>query len=68
MLIIDAYNALHCSHLLPDAHAMVSATGLAQLLDRHDVPPHRGGAVVVADGLPTPDDNPNAERPCIRAV
>ena len=22
MLIIDAYNALHCSHLLPDAHGV----------------------------------------------
>jgi len=68
MLIIDAYNALHCSHLLPDAHAMVSATGLARLLNQHDVPPHRGGAIVVADGLPKPDDNPDVSFDRVRVM
>ncbi|MBI1374993.1 MAG: hypothetical protein GC159_19930 [Phycisphaera sp.] len=68
MFVIDAYNVLHCSHLLPDAHTMISATGLARLLDAYDVPPHRGGAIVVADGSRKPDDEREATFDRVRLI
>ena len=33
-LIVDAYNVLHCTHVLPHPYAMISATDLCQLLEQ----------------------------------
>ena len=52
--IIDAYNALFHSHLLPDAASDVGAKGLARLLHLAQLD-HRG-ATIVADGSPKPND------------
>jgi hypothetical protein len=53
-LIIDAYNVLHCSHVLPDRYAMISATDLCRLLEnsRWD----REAMMVVCDGQPKPEE------------
>jgi len=55
-LIIDAYNVLHCTHVLPARYAMISATDLCRLLEHSrwaGRPIH-----VVCDGTrkPTEDD------------
>ncbi|MDH3584099.1 MAG: NYN domain-containing protein [Phycisphaerae bacterium] len=65
-LILDAYNVLHCSHLLPDRHAMVSATGLCQLLDRSKL--HAGRVTVVCDGRPKPQDELDADLGAVSLV
>lgn len=53
-LIVDAYNVLHCSHVLPSSLAMISATDLCRLIDRS----RWGGdrTAVVCDGSPKPDE------------
>ena len=53
-LIIDAYNVLHLSHLLPQRYAMISATQLAAMLDRLDF---ARGIAVVCDGDPKPSED-----------
>lgn len=50
-LILDAYNVLHCTHVLPERWATVDAHGLCDLIDRSGF--YRGGPVhVVCDGAP----------------
>ena len=49
-LIIDAYNLLHCTHILPDRYALVGVTGLARLL--LDSRYARQRIVIVCDGTP----------------
>jgi len=49
--IIDAYNVLHCSHVLPERWAMVSAAGLCQMIDASGL---ASRAAVVCDGAPKP--------------
>jgi uncharacterized protein len=51
-LILDGYNVLHCSHVLPDKWSQVTAAGLCALIDRAGV--SRGRASVVCDGTPSP--------------
>jgi predicted RNA-binding protein with PIN domain len=53
-LIVDAYNVLHCSHVLPERYALVSARGLCWMLDRSA---YRGRIAVVCDGAPKPTEN-----------
>jgi len=48
-LLLDAYNVLHCSHVLPQRWAEVDAVGLCRLIDRARP---RGVARVVCDGAP----------------
>ena len=49
-LIIDAYNLLHCTHILPDRYALVGVTGLARLLLHSRYARQR--IVIVCDGTP----------------
>lgn len=55
-LIVDAYNVLHCTHVLPSRYAMISATDLCRLLETS----RWAGRpmAVVCDGVqkPTEDD------------
>ena len=52
-LILDAYNVLHASHVLPGKWSDVDAAGLCRMIDRAGV---KGGrASVVCDGTPNPD-------------
>jgi len=53
-LIIDAYNVLHCTHVLPQRYATISALQLAAMLDRCEF--DRGRMVIVCDGRPKPDE------------
>ncbi len=47
-IILDAYNVLHCTHILPSKHAMMNVTQLCRLLaDSHW---QTGRIVVVCDG------------------
>jgi len=55
-LLIDAYNVLHCCHLLPEPHHLVSGRGLARLIHLTGLGGPR--ATVVCDGKPKPDDDP----------
>ena len=48
-LLIDGYNVLHCTHVLPDRWSEVGVVGLCRLIDRAGP---RGGARVVCDGAP----------------
>lgn len=52
-LIIDAYNVLHCTHVLPERWSGVSAAGLCQMIAQAGV--RQGRAVVVCDGTPPGD-------------
>ena len=54
-LFIDAYNVLHCSYVLPEAYAMITAPQLGQLIDRTGL--YRGRVVIVCDGRPKPDED-----------
>ena len=47
-LVIDAYNVLHCTHILPARYAMISPYGLCQLVDRSVWRGH--DTLVVCDG------------------
>ncbi len=47
-IIIDAYNVLHCTHILPDRYAMMEVGGMCDLLSRSRW--RRGRMVVVCDG------------------
>lgn len=53
-LIIDTYNVLHCTHVLPSRHAMMGATDLCRLLDESSWRSSR--IAVVCDGSPKPDE------------
>ena len=53
-LIIDAYNVLHCTHVLPNRYAMISATDLCRLLEQSR---WAGRAMaVVCDGVQKPTE------------
>jgi predicted RNA-binding protein with PIN domain len=53
-LIIDAYNVLHCTHVLPNRYAMISATDLCRLLEQSR---WAGRAMaVVCDGVQKPSE------------
>ncbi|MBI1369919.1 MAG: hypothetical protein GC162_14850 [Planctomycetes bacterium] len=54
-LILDAYNVLHCSHVLPERYASINALQLAAMLDRSNFDP--GRLIVVCDGNPKPDED-----------
>jgi predicted RNA-binding protein with PIN domain len=58
-LILDAYNILHCAHVLPEPYALLSAPQLGQLLDR--IGYHPGPIFVVCDGSPKPEENQSLE-------
>lgn len=59
MLLLDAYNILHCAHVLPEPYALLSAPQLGQLLDR--VGYHAGPIFVVCDGSPKPEEDQSLE-------
>lgn len=48
-LLIDAYNVLHCTHVLPDRFVQIGATGLCKMIDQAGV---RGRVRVICDGAP----------------
>lgn len=54
MLILDAYNVLHCSHVLPERWAAIDAPELCRMIDRSTL--HGGKAIVVCDGQPKPHE------------
>ncbi len=51
-LIVDAYNVLHCTHVLPQRWAEIGVQELCRMIERAGV--RRGKAVVVCDGAPPP--------------
>ncbi|QNN23763.1 hypothetical protein HED60_16295 [Planctomycetales bacterium ZRK34] len=53
-LILDAYNVLHCTHVLPLRYASINTLQLAAMLDRCNF--DRGRMVIVCDGRPKPDE------------
>lgn len=55
MLLVDCYNVLHCSHVLPDRYAMVDPAGLCAMIRRSGL--GSSGAVVVCDGVPKPHES-----------
>lgn len=54
MLILDAYNVLHCTHELPDRHALMNVAGLCRLIETSRWSRER--AIVVCDGSPKPNE------------
>ncbi|MEX0741392.1 MAG: hypothetical protein WD079_01260, partial [Phycisphaeraceae bacterium] len=58
MLMLDAYNVLHCSYVLPDRYAMVDPAGLCEMIRSSGLSARggNGGAVVVCDGAPKPHE------------
>ena len=73
MLLIDAYNVLHCSHLLPDRHAMVDPAGLCALIRRTGIAGRGRGdrgerAVVVCDGVRKPHEHADTGEEGVRLV
>jgi len=58
--LIDAYNVLHRAHHLPTDRAVPGATSLCRLIAQARC---FAPAVVVADGRPKPDDDPDLELP-----
>ena len=58
-LILDAYNVLHFSHVLPDRYALLTAPQLGQLLDRLNF--HPGPIYIVCDGSPKPSEDQSLE-------
>jgi hypothetical protein len=54
-LLIDAYNVLHATHVLPDRFAEVGAAKLCTMIDKAGA---RGGARVVCDGAPPKRSQP----------
>ena len=65
-LFIDAYNVLHCSYVLPDAYAMITAPQLGQLIDRTGF--YRGRVVIVCDGRPKPDEDMSLDLGAVELV
>lgn len=53
-LILDAYNVLHCTHVLPMRYASINTRQLAAMLDRCNF--DRGRMIIVCDGRPKPDE------------
>lgn len=56
-LIIDAYNVLHCTHVLPSSYAMMNVERLCDLLGDSAWAGSR--IVVVCDGAPPPMASPS---------
>ena len=55
-MIVDAYNVLHCSHVLPEGQAMVDPPGLCRLIAASRW--GRGRITVVCDGTPKTAEEP----------
>lgn len=54
MLIVDAYNVLHCTHELDDRYAMIDVAGLCRLIETSRW--SNAPAAVVCDGVPKPNE------------
>ena len=55
-IILDAYNVLHVTHMLPDRYAAVTAPQLGALIEHAGMT--RGTIYVVCDGSKKPDEWP----------
>jgi len=54
MLIVDAYNVLHCTHILPAPYALMEVAELCRLIERTGWASR--GAAVVCDGVRKPTE------------